>query len=1207
MALLVSSTIISSTSVAGEVEDFRFAEKLLADSLFSAAGDEFIRFAEKYPRSTLVSDAYFKGGEAYMQAGKAQSALDAFERFVELAPEDKRTCKAFYYRGKILSALKRYSEAAKEFLKVPDRDITSPIVDVSLLEAGKALLSSGNFEESSKVLRRLIYERKRSDVTPKAIYIYSTVLYNLGRKLEAREVLEGLTEQYPKAPITAFALLELGEEAKNSLNFDKAESYYRLILDRFKEHAIRERASYQLIGVKKAKMDKEGFIELSASFLKDFPDTKLKAKVALEAADEAFKLGLYDRVLEFVKSLRAKDISYQDSTGHYALIMANSYHRLGKDREALKEIARIKHTPGAMDEVMRNAIALKADIEASREEYQEALRLYNMALLFDPSAEEKISILEKLANISASYAGDTLSALLYWDMVAGIDPAGESGENAIWRASNLKESLGFLEEAELGYRSIVEKFPEGRHYRAAREKLERLKVAPRTKVEPLRDLASLIARSGSEAQDFLEAGLILLNGAGDAEGALSYLDKAYRSISVDSLKARAGYHLALARYELSKTAKDAKRKSTLERKALSLWREIARSFVGTRWGELSHRRYIEGKSPYWDSEEAVARYDEFLKYYGSGPGRWWALNGKLSIYYEGALKGKDSYADSALVVSRKLVGMKGVPREFRREALLKLGYLLRRQGDHAGAVDVMKEFLSKFPEDTRKRFILYDLGEELMKTKNYGSARLMFERCVDAGSGRDLVEKCMLRIGDCFYYERMFKKAVEAYRYFLETFPGSKIADEVIFRLALASEMAGDRDRSLSLLRNLYSRDSLGGALRVRVLKRYANALIKRGEHDKALNVIDQLVKLKSDSQSLMLLAEASLGAKRYQDALKSFTKALKFPGVDSCLALSGRAQALAGLKRFKEMDSALFAFMNRCPGSHKEAELLLKIGISEMEAGRIDSARSRFEVLSKTFPKKDEAAQSLYYSAICDMKQGGYKEAIDKLHRFLKISPDSPLTAKAYLKIASANYMMKNQNLAAKYYSYAAESARDPDIKYMAMSNLGRVLQELEEWDKAADVWKDLADEYPGRADVVETLFNLGFCYGRAQKFELAYEVYSRIPDLTFDEEQEGRAHYWAGESLKNMKKLKDAAMEFLRVPYLKTGGMWGVTSKLEAASCYEMLGEYDEAGKICNEVITKFGKGSNWGMLAEKILERIEEKKGAEVGAGEQKNRGR
>jgi len=113
----------------------------------------------------------------------------------------------------------------------------------------------------------------------------------------------------------------------------------------------------------------------------------------------------------------------------------------------------------------------------------------------------------------------------------------------------------------------------------------------------------------------------------------------------------------------------------------------------------------------------------------------------------------------------------------------------------------------------------------------------------------------------------------------------------------------------------------------------------------------------------------------------------------------------------------------------------------------------------------------------------------------------------------------------------------------------------------------------------IVEVLFDLGFCYNQAGKNELAYDVYIRIPDVATSEEQQGRAHYWAGMSLKSLGRYDEAIREFLRVPYLKTGGMWGITSKLEAAAVTSFKGDLGQAQAIYEERSVRIRTGLRLG----------------------------
>ncbi len=51
----------------------------------------------------------------------------------------------------------------------------------------------------------------------------------------------------------------------------------------------------------------------------------------------------------------------------------------------------------------------------------------------------------------------------------------------------------------------------------------------------------------------------------------------------------------------------------------------------------------------------------------------------------------------------------------------------------------------------------------------------------------------------------------------------------------------------------------------------------------------------------------------------------------------------------------------------------------------------------------------------------------------------------------------------------------------------------------------------------------------------------------------------------------------------------MWGITSKLEAAICYERLGQTEQAVEIYERIVAAHGENSDWGSIAKKSLDRI------------------
>jgi tetratricopeptide (TPR) repeat protein len=413
---------------------------------------------------------------------------------------------------------------------------------------------------------------------------------------------------------------------------------------------------------------------------------------------------------------------------------------------------------------------------------------------------------------------------------------------------------------------------------------------------------------------------------------------------------------------------------------------------------------------------------------------------------------------------------------------------------------------------------------------------------------------------------------------------------EAAYRRALALIQMGGLSTADSILASLYRDPDLSGGLRVRVLGKLGAKLAGSGNFTGAEPVLEELVSLERTHSNLVALAEVRLETGGAEKAEKDFSAALEMEGADTCRILSGRARARYAGGNGKKGGQDLERLIQQCSGHPGLAGALLSRGEMEMEDGNCQAAAQTLAYLRSNYPGTYEAGMALYKMALCDLRRGGTAEAIDKLNLFLRESPDSPLIGQVYFKLATANYASDNLNLAASNYALAAESSKDPQLAYTALANLARVYQDLEDWGKASGIWRTIIERFSERENIVEIFFNLGFAYSQSGMFELAHEVYSRIPAIAKTEEQEGRAHYWTGISLKNMGRYDEAVREFLRVPYLKTGGMWGVTSKLEAAVCYEMLGRYDEAEKIYRQVIASHGENSQWGGMARKALDKLE-----------------
>lgn len=1192
--LLAAVSCLVAPVLAGENEDLNFAKKLRRDGMYVAAAEEFLRFTEKYPQSVFRPEALFSAAEAYLQAVKANDALSTYEKFIDAYPRDERACMARLQRGKIFKALKRYKEGADELLLIPDESPGCPVLDQALLDAAECLMSMGDFEGASRVLRRLINDRKDSQLAPRARYTLSLALASVGRDMESDNVLGEIVSMYPSSPVRALALVRLGERALAKNDFAGAEKYFRTVEKDFNEDPLSEKAASGLIDIQAKKGNTDALLGESERFLEKYPDSDMRAKVTRGAVEAALKAKKPDKALSLLASLDAGKAA-SDTTGEMALLRARVLGETGQFDGAIAALGamREKHPSSPY---LNDALVLEAELRDRAGSPLEANRLYNLALMGNVERDERFKITARLADLSVERLSDTLSAIRYWQLIVEEDKDGSAAEEALYRSSVLQEKTGDFEGATRGFNSIITRFSEGQYAAPARERLKVLALRPVYNEDVARRLAKIDSRDLGPAERALETGVVLVDRSRDAEAAIPRLEGALAQALSDSLRAKGSYYLGVARLMRSDAAASRGADGAAERsRGLDLLAETARKYAGTPWGERASREYIERRESEWSLAERLGKVEEHLARHGTGQGRWWAIGKKASYLGERAAQGDTVAANAALVLVNE-VSRSSAPAVERAEAMLLGASLMRAKGNHAGAARALESFIAAAPDDPRVTGALYDLGEALLSSRDYAGALAAYDRCIERAPGRLIAEKCRLRKGDSYYNQGLFAEAAREYAAFGAAFPKSDFAPDAVFREALAREKMGDVRGADEILQGLLSKTGSTPAVRMRTLAALGGRYLESRQYDRARPLLEELAAGERTAQNLTLAAEAQLGSGEYRGAANNFSEALKLQGVDSCRATAGRAKASLRLEAADRYVADTRWLASRCATWKGYPGVMLEKGAMEAEAGRCDEAAATLGEMQRRNPGTAEAAEAGFYLALCDLKRGGYQEAAGKLESFIAAAPQSAVLPQAYFKLASAQYASGNLNLAAKNYALAAESAKDPELAFMAWKNLGGVYQQLEKWSDAASTWQKLVETYPERGDIVEVLFDLGFCYSQGRRNELAYDVYSRIPDVATNEEQQGRAHYWAGMSLKSLHRYDEAIREFLRVPYLKTGGMWGVTSKLEAAACCELSGDLGQAKTIYESVLAANGPASDWGKVATDGLKRIAEAQAAE-----------
>jgi tetratricopeptide (TPR) repeat protein len=149
----------------------------------------------RLPATVLTADDYLTRGDAYYEAGDYQQALDAYNRALELRPDDPDTLNN---RGNALGKLERHEQALKDYNRALELEPHDPD---TLSNHGAALANVGRHEDALKDFNRALELRPDH---PDALYNRGLALHRAGHYENAIKDYNRALELTPNHPATLY-------------------------------------------------------------------------------------------------------------------------------------------------------------------------------------------------------------------------------------------------------------------------------------------------------------------------------------------------------------------------------------------------------------------------------------------------------------------------------------------------------------------------------------------------------------------------------------------------------------------------------------------------------------------------------------------------------------------------------------------------------------------------------------------------------------------------------------------------------------------------------------------------------------------------------------------------------------------------------------------------------------------------------------------
>lgn len=437
----------------------------------------------------------------------------------------------------------------------------------------------------------------------------------------------------------------------------------------------------------------------------------------------------------------------------------------------------------------------------------------------------------------------------------------------------------------------------------------------------------------------------------------------------------------------------------------------------------------------------------------------------------------------------------------------------------------------------------YNLGYSFLRKENYNQAMGFFEQLVKTPkiNSAPLEQDAYVRIADCYYMNREFKKARSMYDKVLD-FSWSA-SDYATFQNAMIAGISNNKEK-INLLTGI-SRKYPNSSLIPDANMEIAGSYLANEQYREAIPFLKNV--LSEPNSSLKPKAYLRLGIAYYNlnnnnDALKQYASLLQqFPNSAEAEAALENAKSIY----IEEGRTAEYVNFARSMGKEisvtQEEQLAYEEAEVQFNNGNFPAAAKKYEEYLEKFPMGKHSLEALYYKSEIYFNQKDWAKAASGYEIVGDRAPNQ-FGEKSLLNAARLNFFdLKNYEKAEKYFTRLKDFASTQEHKLESMRGLLRSQFQLQKWTEAKANAQDLlAQKGIGTDDKVLANLALARSFQAEAKYADAITYY------------------------RNVSSLSKAA--------------YGAEARYEIANCLFIQNRLGDAEKAAFEVINKSGSYEEW-----------------------------
>jgi TolA-binding protein len=424
--------------------------------------------------------------------------------------------------------------------------------------------------------------------------------------------------------------------------------------------------------------------------------------------------------------------------------------------------------------------------------------------------------------------------------------------------------------------------------------------------------------------------------------------------------------------------------------------------------------------------------------------------------------------------------------------------------DPAALLSQVDEYLATSPTDERADQAKLLKAEALYKQQNFTEAAAIYGELRGSQLSSKLRAESAYKLGLCNVQMKNVPNTVEAFTYYVQTFPDNPQVPAALAQRALAYEQNKNYNAALSDLNTIVTKypnaHEREAALQLKALI-LGQQDDTKGMVDTFRQLLKEFPKSSAAAQAQYYIGKAAFEAKDYKTATTALNAARQL-NKDQYYNLASLRLILCQfyLKNRSALTKEVNDFMANSPNTNVPPEVLEWLGIEYYNEKNYQTAEKYLSELAKPGNLGSVKPDFLFYLGDAATKLKNLPEAEDAFGRYLQIAKDPAGKAKVLLALGAVKIGVHKPDDAQKIAEEIMVLQPEGRVNAEARLLAGDVQLERGNFDEAGKAFMGVALLYDDPAITPRALDKAALAYRQAGKSEeadrLARELHERYPN---------------------------------------------------------------------------------------------------------------